>query len=428
MKIPVLLAILVSLTSPVASSQDRDTRIADLDKKLAAARETASALQKTIDSLATELASLRQPENAPPSATALPGAPAEPLTEVKPDGFKSQILRPDLGGDERDAKMTGRPGLFIQSRYQNLPIAGTTIASAPSNFVLTRMESRWSGRLSDKVGMGFELQYHPAPMGAAAEIVNDAFVEYYPSEQITIRAGQFVKPFGFDVQQSSSIRESPERGMFAGYFFPGQRDRGVLVSAKLDSIGAAWKGAQIYAGLFNGNRFFVDNNRQLNYNVRFRKVLDNIPLAIGVSAQLGRQIFPVGMMVATTSENLYGADVQWAWRRFGIRGELMGGDMPSTLVSLQSEFTPRFRPGAHSVGGAVFTAFALTRHSQIYARYDQFNGDPVSGQNVRAFNFGYLRKLGEHSRVAADYQFKNRPSFNDDFVNTRFQIVWNVVY
>jgi hypothetical protein len=275
--------------------------------------------------------------------------------------------------------------------------------------------------------MGFELQYHPAPMGEPDEIVNDAFVEYYPSERITIRAGQFVKPFGFDVQQSSSIRESPERGIFAGYFFPGQRDRGVMVSAKLDGLGTAWHGTQIYAGVLNGNRFFADNNRQLNYNVRLRKVFDSIPLAVGVSVQLGKQILPTGVS-GNDDQNLYGADVQWAWRRIGIRAELVGGNMPSTLVGLQPEFTPSFRPGAHSMGGAVFTGVWLTSRDQLYARYDQFNGDPVSGMNVRAFNFGYLRNIGEHSRVAIDYQFKNRPSFNDDFVNTRLQIVWNVVY
>ena len=98
------------------------------------------------------------------------------------------------------------------------------------------METRWSGRLSPKVGLGFELQYHPAPDGSAFEIVNDAFVEYYPSDRVSVRVGQFVKPFGFDIQQSSADRESPERGIFAGYFFPGQRDRGVMLHAESGAL------------------------------------------------------------------------------------------------------------------------------------------------------------------------------------------------
>lgn len=427
MKTLSLYLVLTCVFTSILLSQDRDKSIAELDKKLAEARETASALLKSIDLLAKELSSLRDAE--PPSAKSPAKAKAKDVTadSDQTKGIRDQILSADQGVDERDKKLSARPELFIQSRFQVLPLSGADLTSAPSNFVLTRMESRWAGKISNKVGIGFELQYHPAPMGAAEEIVNDAFVEYYPSEKVTIRAGQFVKPFGYDIQQSSSVRESPERGMFAGYFFPGQRDRGMLVAWKLDGLGAAWHGAEVSAAVLNGNRFFVDNNRQLNYGVRFRKLFESVPLAIGLSAQIGRQIIPVGMS-GSTRENLYGADLQWVWLKFGLRAELAGGNMPSTLIGLKPVFAPRFRPSGHSVGGDVFTNFQLSREDQIYARYDQFNGDPVSGGNIKAFNFGYLRRLGEHSHVAADYQFKNRPSFNDDLLNTKFQIIWNVVY
>jgi hypothetical protein len=94
-----------------------------LDKKLAAARDAASTLQKTIEALASELASLRQAENAPSLAAVLPAAPAAAAGGLQEDGLRNQILRPNLGGDERDTKLSGRPELFIQSRYQTLPLA-----------------------------------------------------------------------------------------------------------------------------------------------------------------------------------------------------------------------------------------------------------------------------------------------------------------
>ena len=209
---------------------------------------------------------------------------------------------------------------------------------APTNFLLTRMETRWAGRLSPKVGLGFELQYHPAPDGSSFEIVNDAFVEYYPSDRVSIRVGQFVKPFGFDIQQSSADRESPERGIFAGYFFPGQRDRGVMLHADLAH------GVQMFLGAFNGNRFFADSNRRMNFNARVRKVFDRVPLAAGVSAQVGRQLLPDGV-TGNDHENLVGADVQWAWRRLGVRAEIVTGNRPSTLLDLEPEFAPAFQPG-----------------------------------------------------------------------------------
>jgi hypothetical protein len=41
---------------------------------------------------------------------------------------------------------------------------------------------------------------------------------------------------------------------------------------------------------------------------------------------------------------------------------------------------------------------------------------------------GYLRRLGEHSRIGVDYQWKDDVTFNDDELNTQLSIRWNVVY
>jgi phosphate-selective porin len=275
--------------------------------------------------------------------------------------------------------------------------------------------------------MGFEIQYEPAVQGTPEQLINDAFVEYYASEAVTVRGGQFVKPFGFDIQQSSSVRESPERGIFAEYLFPGERDRGAMISAKLDGLGDAWHGTQIFAAALNGNRFFSDSNRPLNYNFRVRKVFDRLSLAVGASAQLGRQLLPPGTR-GNNDENIYGADAQWAWKRLGARAEFAAGNMPSTLLSLQPQFSPVFRPGAHVAGGSIFSSIRLADQDQVYWRYDQFNRDLVTGQNIRAFNFGYLHHIGDWSRIGVDYQFKNEVSYNDDFVNTRLQIIWSVMF
>jgi len=158
---------------------------------------------------------------------------------------------------------------------------------------MTRIETRWSGKVSELIGAGLEIQFHPALDGSAEELVNDAFVEYYLNNHATLRVGQFVKPFGFDIQQSSAVRESPERGIFAGYFFPGQRDRGVMLYGDLNFT--LLKNVHYFIGAFNGNRFFTDNNRQMNYLLRVRKLFDRPKLAVGFSAQRGKQILPPGV-------------------------------------------------------------------------------------------------------------------------------------
>ena len=410
------------------AGQPDEERIRKLETMLEEAQRQIVQLKGVMQAASRELAELKQGpsrQTLPVEARVAPAA-TETSAGLRRD-LAERIILPKLGRDEREHELSGRPELFIQSRYQALPIKDAADAAVRPNFLLTRMETRWAGRVSGKVGLGFEIQYHPAPGGSSFEIVNDAFVEYYLNGSTTIRAGQFVKPFGFDIQQSSSIRETPERGIFAGYFFSGQRDRGIMVMTKLDSVGSPLHGVTVYGAALNGNRFFQDNNRQLNYNFRARKVFASVPLAVGVSAQLGRQRLPPDL-AGSNRENYYGADLQFVWGRLGLRGEYAAGNMPSTLLDIEPDFAPAFRPGAHSSAGAVFANLKLTRNNDLYWRYDQFNGDPVSGSNIRALNVGFLRKIGSNSRVGLDYQFKSGVTLNDDHVNTRLQVTWNVFY
>lgn len=348
--------------------------------------------------------------------------------------FTERILALGLGGDERLNEVTPRPEIFIQTRYSTMPKDSASIEDINSNFRVSRSEVRWSGRINERFGLGIELQYHPAPDGSPEELLNDAFIEYYPSNHVTLKIGQFIKPFGFDIQQSSSVRESPERAIFAGYFFPGQRDRGAMMLGDLDFLNVpSLKNIQYFAGVFNGNRFFIDSNRQLNYNFRLRKHFESINLVAGVSAQLGTQLLPPGLR-GNNNEHAFGADFQYALGRFGFRGEFVAGNMPSTQLGIEPEFAPAFRPGRDSWGSALFATYHITEKDNIYVRHNHFNGDPVTGQNVNAFNFGWFRsfhnlgKIGESARIGFDFQIKDRLSFEDDAINTRLQITGMVKF
>lgn len=410
------------LGSPLAQSQGDIGRIEALERELLAAQSQVAELETVLATLATEVTALKE-QRAEGAVVLEPQSDAGEASETYPD----RIVVTDLGHDERDEEIALRPEFFVQSRYHANPIDEATPDDVTYNFGLNRMEMRWAGRVSDTIGMGYEIQYHPAPDGAAEELVNDAYVEYYPADSVTFRVGQFVKPFGFDIQHSSSARESPERGIFAGYFFPGQRDRGVMLSAQLDGLAPWASGMSLHAAILNGNRFFNDNNSDLNYNLRLRKVFDSSRLALGASVQLGTQVLPPGVS-GSANEDIYGLDIQYVVGRLGIRGEYVRGDMPSTLLGLEPEFAPAFTPGAESTGVAAFFNFNLTANDDIYWRWDRFENDPVTGNDISAFNVGYIREVGEHSRIGIDYQTKDGVTFNDDELNTKFSITWNVLY
>jgi hypothetical protein len=406
-----------------------EQRVADLESQLADARAKIAELESRLGTIAADVEALKTRQSAEPKAEQLAAKSPRPNTARQAGDDESawhdQILVPDLEADERDHDLTGRPGLFVQAGYAARPIDGTTKDDVIKNFTLTRVEAGWLGRISDQLGMGFEIQYHPAPAGASEELVNDAFVEYYVSDAVTLRVGQFIKQFGFDVQQASDVRESPERAMFAGYFFPGQRDRGAMVMTDLSHFGGAFEGMTVSGAVLNGNRFFNDDNGGVNVNLRIRKVFESF--AIGASLQSGSQLLPPGT-VASDHASVYGVDAQWVFGRLGIRAEYVRGDMPSTLLSLEPEFAPGFAPGLKTSGATAFFDYRVTQNDQIYWRADRLTDDPVTRADVHAFNVGYLRRIGEMSRIGIDYQWKSGVTFNDDKVNTQLAVRWNLVY
>jgi len=422
---------LAGMIPAVADGQDRDQRISDLERQLADAKGSVAVLQKTIESLSEQVQALRQPESQSAKATAAAPPPsAQPSQEGGTENdsakeFADRIIGPENGGNERDHMFEAKPEVFIQTRYSVAPIEGSGTAFDP-NIRLSRIETRWAGKINDRLGAGFEIQFQESVEGSPEKLVNDAFLEYYLSDHTTVRAGQFIKPFGFTVQQSSWLRESPERPMFSGYFFPGERDRGIMLFGDFGFLSAAgFKDLQYFVGAFNGNRFFNDSNRQVNYMARIRKIFDKDKLAVGASVQLGKQLLPPGTS-GNDNERLFGLDFQFATGRFGLRGEALAGNRPSTPATIDPQFFPAFRAGAHSSAGELLASYRIAGAYNIYARYNQFNGDPVTGLNIRAFNFGYFLPIGERSRLSFDYQFKNHPSFEDDAVNGRFQITWGI--
>jgi len=422
-------ALLFAVCSPAQGAPNADYRVKDLEAELRATQARVVELQATLDTLAAGVAALKGESGSRQNTELKPPEQREPSAggESIEGELRDAMLVPDLGRDERGNKLEAKPQLFVQTGFAAGRIEGATRDDAATNFTLTRLEARWAGQVTEQLGMGFEIQYGPAPEGASEELVNDAFVEYYANDAVTLRLGQFVIPFGFDPQQSTSERESPERAMFVGYFFPGERDRGAMVAADLSSLGGWLEGMDLYGGVFNGNRFFDDDNNDLNVNLRVRKLFSDMPFAIGLSLQTGKQVVPPDA-INSARATVYGIDAQWALGRLGIRAEYVRGDMPSKLLGLEPEFVAGYEPGAKTSGADAFFDYRLTLKDEVYWRWDWLGNDPVTRADVRAFNAGYLRRLGKSSHIGFDYQWKNGVTSNDDKVNTRFAIRWSLVY
>ncbi len=341
--------------------------------------------------------------------------------------FREEVTVPDLGRDERENTINARPEIFLQTRFAKIPVAGADPGEVDQNFQMTRIETRWAGRVSPRVGAGLELHFEPAAEGTPEEILNDAFLEFYVTRGFTIRAGQFVIPFGFDVQQSSEEREYPERAMVDGYVFPGERDRGILVQWMGGDASKSLANTQVQAALLNGNRFFSDSDTHLNSVLRVRRIFPKAGLSVGVSGLVGSQILEPGSK-GSTHVRIGGLDAQYNWNRFGFRFEWVGGTQPATLLSLKPEFTSSFVPGGEISGITGALLVKTSSRGRAYGRYDRLTGDPTNTTQAHAVDIGYLHLLKSHVRLSADYQWKNRPTENDDAVNTRVQITLDIVF
>lgn len=75
--------------------------------------------------------------------------------------------------------------------------------------------------------------------GQGTVVVQDAYFDLNVTpnrgqqQGAVVRAGQFFRPFGFEVERGEAEREFPERPAGWAVFFPGNRDQGVDVSLGL---------------------------------------------------------------------------------------------------------------------------------------------------------------------------------------------------
>src|SRR5262245_50733321 len=86
---------------------------------------------------------------------------AQTAPEPSKTVFREQIIVPGLGSDERDHELQAKPEIFIQTRFSRSVLGGADLLDTDHNFQLTRLETRWAGRISARVGVGFELALHP---------------------------------------------------------------------------------------------------------------------------------------------------------------------------------------------------------------------------------------------------------------------------
>ncbi|HEU4472407.1 MAG TPA: porin [Flavisolibacter sp.] len=291
------------------------------------------------------------------------------LSDYDSTFFVNDTLRPFLKRME-NLHFSG----YIQPQYQVAQAkgidsyAGGNFADLADNrFMLRRarvkIDYKMPGRNGSFPAALFTFQFEATERDVN---VRDMFVRIYePSRSnFSLTAGLFARPFGFEVNLSSSFRETPERGRMSQILMPSERDLGAMVSYESQRPGRKNPQLKFDIGFFNGQGKSGPAEFDSYKDLISRLSLKPMPLSRRVSlsgglsflhggwAQATRYRYETGIkgneklfIVDSSLSNIgdkaprhyYGADVQLiykhAWGKTELRGEYWKGTQPGTAAT-----------------------------------------------------------------------------------------------
>ena len=266
--------------------------------------------------------------------------------------------------------------------------------------------------------------------------------------------GIFARPFGYEINYSSSDRESPERGRMSQILMKSERDIGAMVSFDPRRNIPGLNKLKIDVGFFNGQginstRDF-DNYKDLITRVSLKPIhlSKNVTFTVGTSTLQGwllqntKYEYYTGLangvkttLVDSSATNLYsksprqyyGADVQFKIKnKVGFsefRAEYITGRQTATNSTSESPYALLSGKDGYNVrnfsGGYLYYVQNLfsTKH-QLVVKYDWYDpntdvqgteigatGSTLTDANIKynTLGFGYLNYLTENIKLVFYY-------------------------
>ena len=277
-------------------------------------------------------------------------------------------------------------------------------------------------------------------------------------ELFSLTAGMFARPFGYELNLSSSDRESPERGRMSQILMRTERDLGAMVSFEPRRRNHPLRYLKWDAGFFNGQGLTAPGEFDSHKDFITRVSLKPYPLSKRLFLSMGLSYLNGGLyqnnqyiytmdtkgtgsfVVDSSVTNIgeiaprkyYGADAQLrikhAWGNTELRAEYWFGKQTSTVANSETPSVLLAEPYyIRDFDGAFFYLLqniVNIRH-QIGLKYDWY--DPNSkikgteigsgGSNVNAtdikystFSFGYNYYMNENVKFVMWYDIVKNES------------------
>jgi hypothetical protein len=330
--------------------------------------------------------------------------------------FIKDTLRPILKRFE-NIRISG----YMQPQYQVAQSAGISSYEggnfsqfSRSRFMIRRARVKIDYLMASKDQMPralFTFQIDGSERGVA---IRDVFIRLYETwkNNFSLITGFFSRPFGYEVNLSSSFRETPERGRMSQILMPGERDLGVALifepQVKTNKLyHVRWDG-----GFFNGQgqsgttdfdsrKDFISRLTIKPFSLGKSELSGGVSLLLGGWKNATKYVYNVGVatngdklfVVDSSNNNLgtssprhyYGADMQYKihhdWGETELRGEYWFGTQPGTATSTTNPGTIPTVNGlpaptyVRHIDGAFFYFLQniINNKHQLIVKYDWYD-------------------------------------------------------
>ncbi len=373
---------------------------------------------------------------------------------------------------------------YIQPQYQvadekgiDSYEGGDFAKNSNNRFMLRRARMKVDYRVPGKAGKlpaaVFTFQFEATERDVN---VRDMFVRIFePSKNnFSLSAGLFARPFGYEVNLSSSFRETPERGRASQKLMPSERDLGAMVTYESQKRERKNPMLKFDIGVFNGQGKSGPAEFDSYKDIISRLSLKPLPLSkkLSISAGLshlnggwaqatkykyemngqnGNKFFSVDSSLSNVGGKApriyYGADVQLiqkhGWGKTEIRGEYWKGTQPGTAATTTNPGTLPNAPTFIRNFDAAFFYFLqniINEHWEFMAKYDWYDpnlkakGKEIGNTNLTStdikfatLGLGLTRYFSENLKVLAYYAIvKNEttvlPGYTSDMPDDVFTL------
>ena len=341
-------------------------------------------------------------------------------------------------------KITG----YIQAQWQLADTAGAVTPYSGGAFPIAT-DNRFAirrGRI--KFTYENELSTYVLQIDATEKgvVLKDAYVAVKDpwAQFVTLTAGVFNRPFGYEITYSSSARETPERARIFQNLFPGERDLGAMITLQ-PKKGTRYDWIKLDAGLFTGNGINseFDTKKDFIGHLYFAKAnkSETIKFGGGISYYNGgvyqgtKYVYTPGEVIDVTQPGLVDSTASnktgFAKRQYlGLDGQF-SFQSPVGFTTIRAEYITGQQPGAKAVNASVSAGTVInydTYIRNVSGGYIYFIQGIGQTKNQLVLKYDWLdpnTKVSGNEIVSKSAAGKNTGLGTADIKFTTLGIGWN---